>query len=134
MQREKRYLVLKLKDVDASLTAEECGHLDALCNIVAEHREAAGKRPLMCVVVEDDWPEYDPVWKMIEERMDGKPPTVEKPTCEECVSDGGPCAHPGCNGGPLCCNGNRTFAHQQYERSTFGHCGPEGKLFKRRTG
>jgi hypothetical protein len=26
-----------------------------------------------CVIVEEDWPEYEPVWKMIQDRMEGKP-------------------------------------------------------------
>lgn len=44
-KREKRYQVIKLKT----------------------------GRPVDCVVVEADWPEYEIVWKMIEDRMAGKP-------------------------------------------------------------
>ncbi|URC22311.1 hypothetical protein CHUUTOTORO_02260 [Serratia phage vB_SmaM-ChuuTotoro] len=39
--------------------------------IVTEHRLENGKTPLEAVVVESDWPEYDKVWKMIEERGGG---------------------------------------------------------------
>lgn len=30
-------------------------------------------RPVECVVVESDWPEYEIVWKMIQDRMEGRP-------------------------------------------------------------
>jgi hypothetical protein len=45
-QREERYIVTKIK---------------------------TGKR-VDCVVVEADWPEYEIVWRMIQDRMEGKPP------------------------------------------------------------
>jgi hypothetical protein len=32
-------------------------------------RKAKGKQPLECMVVEADWPEYEPTYKAIEERM-----------------------------------------------------------------
>jgi len=31
-----------------------------------------------CVVVEDDWPEYEIVWKMIQNRVEGKPNIIEQ--------------------------------------------------------
>ena len=31
-----------------------------------------------CVVVEDDWPEYEIVWKMIQDRVEGKPNIIEQ--------------------------------------------------------
>jgi len=31
-----------------------------------------------CVVVEDDWPEYEIVWKMIQDRIEGKPNIIEQ--------------------------------------------------------
>lgn len=30
-------------------------------------------RPVECVVVESDWPEYEIVWQMIQDRMEGRP-------------------------------------------------------------
>ena len=31
-----------------------------------------------CVVVEDDWPEYEIVWKMIQDRVEGKPNIIDQ--------------------------------------------------------
>jgi len=31
-----------------------------------------------CVVVEDDWPEYEIVWKMIQDRIEGTPNIIEQ--------------------------------------------------------
>jgi len=70
MKRETRYILLKLKDVDAALTPDQREMLEQLQDRVAIHRYLQGKRPLQAVIVEDDWPEYEPVWKMIEQRMD----------------------------------------------------------------
>ena len=36
-------------------------------------RARAGKQQLRCVVVEHDWPEYEPTWAAIERRVDGGP-------------------------------------------------------------
>lgn len=67
-KRERRYLVLKITDV-ALLSVEQQQALDDLCAAVRAIR-AKRKRPaLQCVVVEHDWPEYNLVWTLIEERM-----------------------------------------------------------------
>ncbi len=71
MKREDRYIVLKLTDVTECLSEAPMGMLSGICDLVAKHREAAGKRPLRTVVVESDWPEYEPVWGMLERRVDG---------------------------------------------------------------
>jgi len=68
-QREERYIVLKLSDV-ARLRPDTIERLNALVDLVRERREAAGKSPLECVVVESDWPEYEPTWAAIKARMD----------------------------------------------------------------
>lgn len=52
--REERYIVLKIKD----LTEDEIVNLYSY-----SHAEVEG------VVVESDWPEYETVWKMIEDRV-----------------------------------------------------------------
>lgn len=49
-EREERYQVIKLK---------------------------TGK-PVDCVVVESDWPEYEIVWQMIEARVSGKPSEIDR--------------------------------------------------------
>lgn len=68
-QREWRYLVLKRSDVRQALTNTEQNILDAIRQKVAGWRTDQKKRPLNCVVVEQDWPEHEVVWKMLEDRM-----------------------------------------------------------------
>lgn len=68
-KREHRYIVLKIKDVVNALNGEEWNTLCKLTNKVCQHRINNGKTGLNCVVIENDWPEYEPVWKMIEDRM-----------------------------------------------------------------
>jgi len=43
--------------------------VQALSDTVAWFRERNGKQPLECVVVESDWPEYEPTWEAIKQRM-----------------------------------------------------------------
>lgn len=69
--REDRYVVLKRKDVEKYLTPEQKDALAAIAHTVAAGREADKRGDLACVVVEEDWPEYDTVWFMIEGRMMG---------------------------------------------------------------
>ena len=64
-EREDRYLVMKRKDLLRLLPDKD---LEDLARI-AKKLEAAA--PLECVVVESDWPEYESVWKMIEDRVTG---------------------------------------------------------------
>lgn len=68
--RENRYVVLKGSDLQAmGLTESELEFLSDLCSKVDQHRRDAGKPDLQCVVVEKDWPEYEPTWAAIERRM-----------------------------------------------------------------
>lgn len=71
MKREYRYLVLKWKDIEATnFTARERKLFDTLILKVDLARLNRGKNDLLeCVVVEDDWPEYEIVWGMIEKRV-----------------------------------------------------------------
>lgn len=82
MVREARYIVLKGTDVESGLTETEKKILATLCRKVESHREEAGKKPLKCVVIESDWPEYEKVWDMVEERVDAS----EKPIKERLPS------------------------------------------------
>lgn len=70
-ERQGRYIVLKISDLERAGIPQEC--MDALNYImlrVAGYREyEAGKPPLQCVVVEHDWPEYEPTWAAIEARV-----------------------------------------------------------------
>lgn len=67
--REQRYVVLKASDVIAAgLTETELDQLQAISNKVDLYRRNAGKPDLETVVVEKDWPEYEPTWTAIEQR------------------------------------------------------------------
>ncbi len=68
-KREERYIVLKRKDVNKALTTDLWLHLEEICDTVNYFRGLKG--PLECVVVEKDWPEYEIVWKLIEDRVNG---------------------------------------------------------------
>lgn len=68
-KREPRYVVLKIKDMQKYLNQAD---IDCVYNIgykIARGRTVDGKPPFNAVVVEQDWPEFDPVWAMIEARM-----------------------------------------------------------------
>lgn len=68
-KRETRYLVLKVKDI-AGLSSYELDWLEYLSKRVEQLRKFRGnKEPLECVIVEKDWPEYEIVWKMLEDRV-----------------------------------------------------------------
>ncbi len=68
--REPRYIVLKMKDIkEARLMVEELEWLAEICKAITIHRRSRGKQVLECVVVESDWPEYEPTWLAIEKRF-----------------------------------------------------------------
>lgn len=70
-KREERYIVFKVSDLGNSLKGYE---IRRLAQEYAEQRRLKGKKPLECVVVEKDWPEYEPTWKAIEARVTGAQP------------------------------------------------------------
>ncbi len=70
-QREERYVVFKISDVVEHLTTTEALHLARLYEIQRVGRKEAGKSELKCVVVESDWPEYEPTRRAIEARVTG---------------------------------------------------------------
>ena len=75
-KREDRYLVLKITDIDAALkrglmSREDIEALKKVATAVEESRQIEGKAEFGCAVVERDWPEYEPVWAMIEARVTG---------------------------------------------------------------
>lgn len=74
MEREHRYIVIKLKDVEAMGNMDAYRVLHNIGRQVQNFRAANGKPPLECVVVESDWPEYEPTWAAIAARMDGTAP------------------------------------------------------------
>jgi hypothetical protein len=73
-ERERRYIVFKIKDLSpqvlSDLTISEAG-IDAL-------RGLDGKPPLRTLIIESDWPEYEPVWEEIQRRMEGRPTIMDE--------------------------------------------------------
>lgn len=69
-EREHRYVVIKIRDT-AILTAVQRAQLEEIVSAVAQGRQQAGKNHLECVVVENDWPEYEAVWPLLEARVTG---------------------------------------------------------------
>lgn len=69
-KREQRYLTIKISDLKAAgLSPSETAFLYNILFKVNLARARSDKKPLECVVIESDWPEYAPTWKAIEERM-----------------------------------------------------------------
>lgn len=77
MKREERYIVIKISDIDHAidenlLAQDDYWILRDILEAVRKARRQRNKNELECVVVESDWPEYEIVWKMIEDRVDAK--------------------------------------------------------------
>lgn len=70
-QREERYVVIKVSKMHPH-PAFRAKHLNALKR---EHEDAL----IDCVVVERDWPEYEPTWAAIEARVTGQPAPQSHP-------------------------------------------------------
>lgn len=69
---EERYLVLKLKDVER-LPKRQRETLYRICTAVRAIRIDRGAQPdNACIVVEKDWPEYQPTLDAILDRVDRK--------------------------------------------------------------
>lgn len=68
-KREPRYVVFKIKDIHAYLSAAQIEALQTAGETIAAARAVEGKPPFNAVVVEQDWPEFDPTWEAIEARM-----------------------------------------------------------------
>lgn len=65
-QREERYIVIKINDLkETSLGMYLEEHIRAFL-------KQYGVSPRECVVIERDWPEYEPAWRMIQDRMEGR--------------------------------------------------------------
>ena len=73
--RENRYLVIKRSDLERikfAIKPEAWAAYETIEKLVSISRENEGKPPLCCVVVESDWPEYEPTWDAIEKRVDSR--------------------------------------------------------------
>lgn len=72
MKREKRYFVIKKKDVFKYLNLHQQALLNSILMEIEEGRSNDKKQLLECAVVESDWPEYEKVWKLIASRVDAE--------------------------------------------------------------
>jgi hypothetical protein len=70
--REERYYVLKISDMRKYLSREKFEFVGAIAEKLNAGRAVDGKTVLQAVVVEHDWPEYERVWQMIADRMQGE--------------------------------------------------------------
>ena len=73
MIRETRYVVFKLADAKKALTAGDMLDLVCMGTKIEAYRKQRGAKPIKCVVVESDWPEYEPTWAAIAKRVDPAP-------------------------------------------------------------
>ena len=78
-KREQRYFVVKVKDAKEYLDAHQLEKLAEIADTISEGREKDGIPAVECVVVESDWPEYEPTWKAIEARVTGAHPAPSVP-------------------------------------------------------
>ena len=78
-EREQRYVVLKVKDVMQRLSEKDILTLARILDEIDAYRKSIGKKSLECVVIESDWPEYEPTWKAIEARVTGAQPAQSVP-------------------------------------------------------
>lgn len=58
---EDRYIVVKKKRLNES----QIGAIEAVVDAIGERVD--------CIVIEDDWPEYEPVFQMLRDRVEGLP-------------------------------------------------------------
>lgn len=101
MRREERYTVIKNRDVSRYLSFTEAATLVDLCKKINQERIVDGRGEIKCVVVEHDWPEYEPVWVMLEQRIDahkesiyrGDEPRFTNVYCSNCGQEFGPGDH-----------------------------------------
>lgn len=81
-KREPRYVVFKIKDALDHLSACELDRLQEIGEKIAAGRSADDKPPFNAVVVEQDWPEFDVAWQMIQDRVEGRPSEIARLTAE----------------------------------------------------
>lgn len=70
MERENRYIVIKRSDAKKYLSELGQNQLKELAGIINIERAQEKGKALKCVVVEEDWPEYESTWQAIEKRVD----------------------------------------------------------------
>lgn len=70
MKRERRYTIFKHSDIEKYLTEEQIEKLFELDSEISFRRQQEGRGLMSGLVIEKDWPEYEPAWAMIEKRVD----------------------------------------------------------------
>ena len=78
-KREERYIVFKMSDVERYLTDADRAYLAMMKNEIDAGRDCANKPPFKGLIVESDWPEYEPTWRAIEARVTGAQPAPSVP-------------------------------------------------------
>ena len=76
-QREDRYIVIKRSDIETFWRDDVREQFMAALQRLNEHHVRIPQRQYL--VIESDWPEYEPAWHMIERRVNGvagEPPEV----------------------------------------------------------
>lgn len=71
-KRENRYSVIKWKDAEKYLSPDELETLALIGASITASRLVDEKPELECVVVEQDWPEYESTWQAIKGRMESE--------------------------------------------------------------
>ena len=75
-QRERNYFVFKTSDLVGFDAARY--HLENTEKTIGLYRKLGGKAPLECLVIESDWPEYEPAWDEIQRRVEGRPTITDE--------------------------------------------------------
>lgn len=78
-ERENRYIVIKRSDLEKVPVSYRNTMINPMFNLLPH----LPKREF--VVIESDWPEYETVWRMLEDRVTG----VSVKSCDECMGTGG---------------------------------------------
>jgi hypothetical protein len=74
-RREDRYIVIKRNDMEKA-SADIRRSFSGQCRKLHDSMLISGAPARMFLVIESDWPEYEPAWQMIERRMTGQPPVT----------------------------------------------------------
>lgn len=71
-QIEDRYLVAKITDCENTLSDIEFSWLLELLSKIHQRRLEENRGKLQCLVIECDWPEYEPAVEMLRERVNNE--------------------------------------------------------------
>lgn len=79
MELEQRYLTIKLSDLERAETKTPgiTEYIGNLLRIIEDVRTQSGKVKLEGIVIEKDWPEYEPTLKLLSERVDAESDPVQ---------------------------------------------------------